>query len=349
LEESDNTIVLGVQNDFALIWIQENYLDVIAKRLNVAAGHRIDVTLCVTCSGGAQVQPIEKAPQQQKHRPELRAAEICPLNPKNTFENFVVGSGSQMAHAACVAVASTPGRAYNPLFLYGDTGLGKTHLMQAVAHQILKQASRTHVRMYPFTSVSGHRYIILVTVGRIDVLVSGSEELVASVSAEVISGDLIGDLRGVSYQDSVIFTHNNIAPQLLKYTGANNFTLSERAFTNIPGFKYRVDDVHPSGTMTPSGVNGFIGVSSSGAVEIGDEVVYLGPPVTAKFTWRHPSGWTSDGMITVSDGAGSAHWQVNNIGRSALVGGVPRFSDCWAGYLVAWERSALLRVRSVAG
>ncbi|MDR2436064.1 MAG: chromosomal replication initiator protein DnaA [Puniceicoccales bacterium] len=145
LKESEDAIVLGVQNDFAIIWIQENYLDVIAKKLNTAAGHRIDVTLRVTGNGGAQTQSAEKSTQQQKRRTESRAMEICPLNPKNTFENFVVGSGSQMAHAACVAVASTPGRAYNPLFLYGDTGLGKTHLMQAVAHQILKQTSRAHV------------------------------------------------------------------------------------------------------------------------------------------------------------------------------------------------------------
>jgi chromosomal replication initiator protein len=144
LEESDDTIVLGVQNDFAVIWIQENYLDVITKRLSLAVGHRINVTLRAA-GDGTQLQSTEQPKQQQKYRPESRERAICPLNSKNTFENFVVGSGSQMAHAACVAVASTPGRAYNPLFLYGDTGLGKTHLMQAVAHQILKQAPRTHV------------------------------------------------------------------------------------------------------------------------------------------------------------------------------------------------------------
>jgi chromosomal replication initiator protein len=59
------------------------------------------------------------------------------LNPKNTFENFIVGAGNEMAHAACIAIANTPARAYNPLFLYGDTGLGKTHLMHAVAHYVL--------------------------------------------------------------------------------------------------------------------------------------------------------------------------------------------------------------------
>ncbi|MBT3666861.1 MAG: chromosomal replication initiator protein DnaA, partial [Opitutae bacterium] len=61
------------------------------------------------------------------------------INPKNTFSNFIVGAGSELAHAACVAVSNAPAHAYNPLFLYGETGLGKTHLMHAVAHQALNR------------------------------------------------------------------------------------------------------------------------------------------------------------------------------------------------------------------
>ena len=61
------------------------------------------------------------------------------INPKNTFSNFIVGGGSELAHAACVAVSNAPAHAYNPLFLYGETGLGKTHLMHAVAHQALNR------------------------------------------------------------------------------------------------------------------------------------------------------------------------------------------------------------------
>ena len=58
---------------------------------------------------------------------------------QNTFDNFIVGAGSELAHAACVAVANAPAHAYNPLFLYGETGLGKTHLMHAVAHHALNR------------------------------------------------------------------------------------------------------------------------------------------------------------------------------------------------------------------
>ncbi|MGB0184043.1 MAG: chromosomal replication initiator protein DnaA, partial [Opitutales bacterium] len=67
------------------------------------------------------------------------------LNPRNTFDNFVVGSGNQLAHAASIAVANAPGRAYNPLFVYGETGLGKTHLMHAVAHQMLNNNPNAHI------------------------------------------------------------------------------------------------------------------------------------------------------------------------------------------------------------
>jgi hypothetical protein len=167
------------------------------------------------------------------------------------------------------------------------------------------------VRMYPFTSVSGHRYIILVTVGRIDVLLSGSEELVASVPAGVISGDIIGDLRGVSYQDSVIFTHNSMAPQLLKYTGANNFTLSEIAFTNIPGFEYRVEDVHPGGTITPSGVSGFIGMSSSVGV--------FAPTDVGKYISVLPVGRLRI-MKVISDKAVHVYLEENRVRLVAVTG-----------------------------
>jgi chromosomal replication initiator protein len=149
-EETEHGIVLGVQNDFAAIWIQENYLDVIAEKLTLAVGHQINVSLRVVKGEGPSNPPTKqrKQPQATKNsagKANSKLIEPCLINPKNTFENFVVGSGNQMPHAACIAVASAPGRAYNPLFLYGDTGLGKTHLMQAVAHRILSQMPKTHI------------------------------------------------------------------------------------------------------------------------------------------------------------------------------------------------------------
>jgi hypothetical protein len=165
------------------------------------------------------------------------------------------------------------------------------------------------VRTYPFTSISWHRYIILVVVGRIDVLVSGSEELVASISAGVIGGDIIGDLSGVSYQDSIIFTHNNIAPQLLKHTGANTFTLSEIVFTNMRGFE---DQVLPSGTMTLSGVSRFIGMSSSVGVFL--------PTDVGKYISVLPIGRLRI-MKVISDKAASGYLEENLFDQGAVGSG----------------------------
>ena len=146
VEETDDSIVFGVVNDFTAIWLHENYLDVLCKRLAIEAGHNVSVSFKVQggndeCSNNQPLQPKQPAKNFTRERDE----NIFYLNKQNTFENFVVGSGSQMAHAACVAVANAPGKAYNPLFLYGDTGLGKTHLMQAVAHHVLSTSKKANV------------------------------------------------------------------------------------------------------------------------------------------------------------------------------------------------------------
>jgi len=157
LETTEDSIVLGVPNDFAAIWIHDNYLDLITQRLRLTAGRLINVSLKV-CHGGAAGRPDSTPPisgngdgvSAQPHHNRLRAAprragrfdEKGPyagtLNPRNTFENFVVGANNQLAHAAALAVAQAPAQAFNPLFIYGDTGLGKTHLMHAVGHTILR-------------------------------------------------------------------------------------------------------------------------------------------------------------------------------------------------------------------
>ena len=155
LEISETELTLGVPNDFAAIWIHDNYLDLIVQRLRLNTG-KDDMTVRLKKSGAPAMarsrgsSPEGKTPRDattptEKHRPapsratERRSRATGTLNPRNTFQNFVVGNNNQMAQAASLAVAQSPAQAYNPLFLYGDTGLGKTHLMHAIGHAILQQ------------------------------------------------------------------------------------------------------------------------------------------------------------------------------------------------------------------
>lgn len=132
-------------NEFSAIWIRDNYLDVIRQEADKLVGYPYSVELL----GSYEDEEESETPQNRlKHTSKQKSTRTAGpslhgrslgINPKNTFSNFIVGGGSELAHAACVAVSNAPAHAYNPLFLYGDTGLGKTHLMHAVAHQALNR------------------------------------------------------------------------------------------------------------------------------------------------------------------------------------------------------------------
>ena len=146
LESTEDSVVLGVPNDFAAIWVHDNYLDLISQRLRLTSGRLVHVSLRKTdvapSAAPARVEPAPRHRTTGKSRPvryDERLAISGSLNPRNTFENFVVGSNNQLAHAAALAVAQAPAQAYNPLFIHGSTGLGKTHLMHAIGHSILQR------------------------------------------------------------------------------------------------------------------------------------------------------------------------------------------------------------------
>jgi chromosomal replication initiator protein len=156
LEASEDTMTLGVPNDFAAIWIHDNYLDLITQRLRLTSGRLVNVTL-KKADGGRSPSPApasrpngdsasrHRAAPRRTARYDERSPAAGTLNARNTFETFVVGSNNQMAHAAALAVAQAPAQAYNPLFIYGDTGLGKTHLMHAIGHAILRNNPESRV------------------------------------------------------------------------------------------------------------------------------------------------------------------------------------------------------------
>ncbi|HET7128189.1 MAG TPA: chromosomal replication initiator protein DnaA [Gaiellaceae bacterium] len=136
-EELDgDRFVIAVPNDFTREWIEGHFLDLIRATVRDAAGAERQV--------GFQV--VEAAPPPPPAASSIPAAvtplplevtqrsEIAGINPKYTFDSFVIGSSNRFAHAAALAVAEAPAQAYNPLFIYGHTGLGKTHLLHAIAN-----------------------------------------------------------------------------------------------------------------------------------------------------------------------------------------------------------------------
>ena len=146
LEANDSAVVLQVANEFSAIWINDNYLDLLAKAFQRFLGYPVTVALQNKNSGETETaQDSNRIADCVDGRFQSSVSRFAPLsnspaettlNRRNTFENFVVGSNNQLAHAAAMAVAHAPAGAYNPLFVYGDTGLGKTHLMHAVGHHI---------------------------------------------------------------------------------------------------------------------------------------------------------------------------------------------------------------------
>jgi chromosomal replication initiator protein len=150
IRESGRELVLQAPNEFAAIWIRDNYRGILEKHMSNASGRVISISLEFAPETGVPDAPPEEVPSlpkvsQRKLNAIRKFDEAYLINPRNTFENFVIGPGNQLAHATCIAVANDPGKAYNPLFLYGATGLGKTHLLQAIAHGALEKNSRLRV------------------------------------------------------------------------------------------------------------------------------------------------------------------------------------------------------------
>jgi chromosomal replication initiator protein len=136
-EGSDSGLKLKVPNKFFKEWLANNYMDVIKDALFAESGHPMDVEFVVAPKAAAcsEKAPVERLPAPV---PLPRPAQTFKshLNPKYTFANFVVGASNQLPHAASVAVTEMVGKRYNPLFLYGGVGLGKTHLIHAIGNEI---------------------------------------------------------------------------------------------------------------------------------------------------------------------------------------------------------------------
>ena len=174
IEKSKATLV--APNEFCAVWLKDNYKEILQDVLSHITSTK--VTVIFEIDSGTDARDLSsdsinieaefnknpkakdsKLTDTSKRAKKIDSAEKL-FNPKNTFSTFVVGDNNSFAHAAALAVAQSPGRSYNPLFLYGGVGLGKTHLLHAIGHYALKENPRLKVS-YLSSEKFTNKYILL--------------------------------------------------------------------------------------------------------------------------------------------------------------------------------------------
>src|SRR6267378_3424 len=149
--QDNNCLVLEVPNDFCQVWLKDNYTGLLKEVVALASGQQLEIQFKVGNNRAAVPLPL---PETRSSKPVVleppsgRNNQLSPelgFNPKNNFDTFVVGDNNNFAHAAALAVAQSPGKCYNPLFVYVGVGLGKTHLLHAIGHHVAKHSQQAHV------------------------------------------------------------------------------------------------------------------------------------------------------------------------------------------------------------
>lgn len=145
----EDNVFLAVAEEFTKNKVESTIRGPLTEALSEVIGH--DIRIAVTVDSSIRPPSPAEAHDDGEHHPPRRQRQPAPieephLNPRYTFDTFVIGSSNRFAHAAALAVAESPGKTYNPLFIYGDSGLGKTHLLHAIGHYTRHLMPRTRVR-----------------------------------------------------------------------------------------------------------------------------------------------------------------------------------------------------------
>ena len=153
-----STAILLAPNEFCAVWLKDNYKEILQDVLSHITSSKLTVQFEIGLDTASKQCSSESTDTESKFKRNTKATKTKTttrtksadsseklFNPKNTFSTFVVGDNNSFAHAAALAVAQSPGRSYNPLFLYGGVGLGKTHLLHAIGHYALEENPRLKV------------------------------------------------------------------------------------------------------------------------------------------------------------------------------------------------------------
>ncbi len=153
---SGEVVTIATPNLFTKEWLEDRYIPIIQKAISEITGSTATVRLVVEATPAAEAdrplqnesrpEPAERNEVDDEYIRELAVSSVKNLNPKYHFESFVIGASNRFAHAAALAVAEKPAHAYNPLFIYGGVGLGKTHLLHAIGHYVSEHTPHLQVK-----------------------------------------------------------------------------------------------------------------------------------------------------------------------------------------------------------